>query len=86
MVRLRFKQDGRHLVSPVLLVGEQFATVYIDPVLLVYDIKDSTNGMILFSGQADTLAECKKQAKNTLRAMGCSFNDEIRSKNKLELT
>lgn len=85
MTRLTYKQDGRYLVSPVLVVGENFAYVQIDPAKLEYKILDSSNDLLLFSGQCDTIAKAKKEAKDTLRAMGCRFNDEIRAKSKLEL-
>lgn len=85
MTRIHYKQDGRYLVSHAVMVEEKFAFIQIDPTLLIYHIKDCTNDMLLFSGQCNTIVEIKKEAKDTLRAMGAKFYDEIRAKSKLEL-
>lgn len=87
MVRLRYtKNESGNLVTKDILVGKDLVKVTLYTSEYRYEVTSST-GETVSQGTAANFQELKKQAKLSLKELGVSFDDEVRtSKFKVEPT
>lgn len=83
MTRLRYKKNNDYLVSELILIGEKFGYVVLNPKTLEYSIQGENNKSI-FKGSANNMAQLKKNAKAALKVLGTVFQDEIRNRGTTE--
>lgn len=85
MTRIRYTKVDGLLVSNPFLIETEFASIVIYPETLQFDIKTRVGDMVLVSGEADSLADLKRTARETALAFGGKLDKEIKKQSKISL-
>lgn len=84
MTRIKYNKSLKDVLSAgPFITSNGILVLYITTDTLIYMIVNEEKN--LKQGQANSLPSLKKKAKQALRELGCTFYDEIRKKDGVEV-